>query len=122
VVMSMMRDILVSAKPPRSVFVNFPADHPLGRPLDVDFQIKTLKFALNSLTGITEPGEVRDLPHRWSEDFSWQYWPGAMVCYMDKTKSRLKQQKIWYDENGKAHRKTEYNLAVPGWTHDWEGK
>ena len=70
-----------------------------------------------------EPGEVRDLPYRWCEnDFSWQYWPGAMACYLDKTKSRLKSQTIWYDDDGKAHRKQEYNLAVPGWTSDWEGK
>ena len=121
-VLAPMRDIMARAKPPRGVFANFPAEHPLGRPLDVEFQMNVIKYTLNALTEMTEAGEVRDLPYRWSEDFSWQDWPGAMACYLDKRKSKLKDQKIWYDENGKAHRKMEYLWAVPGWTSDWEGK
>ena len=119
VVLGMMRDILESVKPPRGVFVNFPAGHPLGRPLDVEFQTDVIKDTLNALCEVTEPGRIKDLPQRWSNDFSWQYWPGALACYLDKRKSRIQDQVIWYDENGKAHRKTEYFWPVPGWVDDW---
>ena len=118
----MTRDIMERVKPPRGVFVNFPLGHPLGRPLDVEFQMNILKDTLKALTEMTEPGQIKDLPYRWCEDFSWQYWPGALACYLDKRKSRLLEQKIWYDEKGKAHRKSEYLWPVPGWISDWEGK
>ena len=121
-VLATTRDIMARVNPPRGVFGNFPLGHPLGRPLDADFQTKVLKFTLNALTEMTEPGQIRDLPYRWCDDFSWQKWPGTLPCYIDKTKSRLVDQKIWYDENGKSHRKTEYKWPIPGWTSDWEGK
>ena len=119
VVLGMMRDILERVKPPRTIFANFPAGHPLGRPLDIAFQKNVITYALNALSEITEPGEIRDLPYRWSNDFSWQYWPGALACYLDKRKSRLQDQVIWYDAKGKAHRKMEYIWPVPGWVSDW---
>jgi hypothetical protein len=122
VVLSTTRDILARAKAPRGVFGNFPTDHPLGRPLDVEFQMNVLKSTLNAFTEVTEPGKVIDLPFRWSDDFSWQDWLDAMICYLDKRNSRLKQHKIWYDEEGKAHRTNEFSLPVPGWDSDWEGK
>jgi hypothetical protein len=119
VVLGMMRDILESVRPPRGVFVNFPPGHPLGRPLDIEFQTDVIKDTLNALREMNEPGRVKDLPYRWSNDFSWQYWPGALACYLDKRKSRLQDQVIWYDEKGKAHRKMEYTWPVPGWVNDW---
>jgi hypothetical protein len=122
VVLSGTRDIMLMAKPPRGVFVNFPLHHPLGRPLDIGFQMKVLKDTVNALTEITDPGKIKDLPYRWLEnDFSWQDRLDAIVCYLDKRKSHLLNQKIWYDAEGKAHRKNEYT-PVPGWTSDWEGK
>jgi hypothetical protein len=113
---------MARVKPPRGVFGNFPLGHPMGRPLDVEFQINVIKYSLNSLSEMTQPGQIRCLPFRWCDDFSWQNWPGALACYLDKRKSRLHEQKIWHDRKGKAHRKTEYVLKVPGWDNDWIGK
>lgn len=121
-VLSTTYDIMARVKPPRGVFGNYPLGHPMGRPLDVEFQINVIKYSLNALTEMTEPGQIRDLPFRWCDDFSWQDWPGALACYLDKRKSRLHEQKIWHDEKGRAHRESVYVLEVPGWDGDWEGK
>jgi D-proline reductase (dithiol) PrdB len=122
VVIGMMRDIMERVKPPRGVFVNFPVGHPLGRPLDIEFQANVIKDALNALSEMKVGGGIIDLPYRWSNDFSWQYWPGALPCYIDKRKSRLLDLVIWYDEEGKAHRRMKYVLPVPGWDDDWSDK
>lgn len=120
VVLAAMYDIMARAKPPRGVFANFPADHGLGRPLDTTFQLNVLRYTLNALSGIKDPGEIRDLPYSWREDFSWQEWPGIMACYFEKQKSRIKDQKIWHDDEGKAHRKNIYRWTIPGWIDNWE--
>ena len=122
VVLGMMRDIMKRVKPPRGVFVNFPVGHPLGRPLDREFQMKVIRDTLNVLCGMQEGGMIKDLPYRWSDDFSWQYWPNALPCYLDKRKSRLQDLVIWYDEKGKAHRRMSYVWQVPGWDDDWSDK
>ena len=122
VVLGMMRDIMERVKPPRGVFVNFPVGHPLGRPLDIEFQTNVIKNTVNALSEIKVGGEIIDLPYRWSDDFSWQYWPGALPCYLDKRKSRLLDLVIWYDDEGKAHRRMKYVLPVPGWDNDWSDK
>ena len=121
-VLATTRDIMKRVKPPRGVYGNFPLGHPLGRPLDVEFQMNVLKDALNALTEMKEPGQIKDLPYRWCEDFSWQYWPGIAACYLDKRKSLFLDEKIWRDAEGKAHRSAEFVGPIPGWTSDWEGK
>jgi hypothetical protein len=122
VVISMMRDILYRVKPPRGVFVNFPIGHSLGRPSDKTFQMHIIKDALSVLNEAKIPGKITDLPYRWSDDFSWQYWPRALVSYIDKRKSKLSEQTIWSDAAGVTHRKMEYPWPVPGWIDDWSGK
>ena len=122
VVLGMMRDIMEKVKPPRGIFVNFPVGHPLGRPLDSEFQINVIKDAMSALSEVKIGGEIIDLPYRWSDDFSWQYWPGALPSYLDKRESRLQDLVIWHDEKGKAHRKMNYVWPVPGWDDDWSGK
>ncbi len=118
----MMRDILQRVLPPRGVFVNFPIGHTLGRPQDKTFQMNVIKDALNTLSEVNNPGEIIDLQYRWSNDFSWQYWPRALVSYIDKRKSRLSEQSIWRDAEGTTHRKMEYPWPVPGWLNDWSDK
>jgi hypothetical protein len=82
--------------------------------------MKILKDSLNTLTEMIEPGKIKDLPYRWLEnDFSWQYWPGVVACYLDKRKSKFLDETIWRDENGKSHRKVELIGPIPGWTTDW---
>lgn len=94
--------------------MNFPMGHPLGRPLDVNFQMNILKRTLSAFTEMDEPGKIKDLQMRWSEDFSWQEWLGALVSYLDKKESKLTITEIWHDAEGKTHRRVKYK-PVPGW-------
>ena len=65
------RDMMGLVKPPRSVFVDFPLGHPLGRPGDKDLQIRILKDALERLAGARVPGEIVELPYQWEKPFDW---------------------------------------------------
>ena len=123
VVLATTRDIMARANPPRGVYGNFPLGHPVGRPLDIEFQMNVLKDTLNALTEVTEPGTIKDLPYRWRNDFSWQSQPGVTACYLDKRKSIDEHidLRYWYDEQGKVHVDSKSG-PVPGWDTDWEDK
>ena len=54
---------------PRTVGVEFPFGHTLGRPGDRDTQMGIIRSALALLEEATEPGQVRELDYVWPQDF-----------------------------------------------------
>ena len=72
-VVGTVRDILVEARPPRAVFVDFPVGRTFGRPHDRAQQQQVLAAALAELDSFTEPGQIRALPFQWAgPDRSWE--------------------------------------------------
>ncbi len=67
-----MRNFTESARPPRTVFLEWPMGHPLGEPGNVAQQMRVIRDALSALVEIKEPGTIIDLPYRWGrqEDIS----------------------------------------------------
>ena len=53
---------------PRTVGVEFPYGHPLGRPGDRDTQTGIIREALRLLEEATGPGEIRELDYVWPQD------------------------------------------------------
>jgi hypothetical protein len=71
-----MSTVLVTVMPywserlgvPRTVGVEFPFGHTLGRPGDRDTQTGIIRSALNLLEQATQPGEIRELDYVWPQD------------------------------------------------------
>ena len=63
------RDLTQQVLPPRSVFVNFPAGNPFGRPNDAPAQRRILLDALRLAETASDPGVIVDLPLDWGEEF-----------------------------------------------------
>ncbi len=53
---------------PRTVGVEFPYGHPLGRPCDHDTQMGIIRSALSLLEEATAPGEMRELGYVWPQE------------------------------------------------------
>jgi len=70
--MSSALDITRSVNPPRAAFLDFPLGHTTGKPGQPELQKQILIDALSSFEGMTVPGSVRTLPHRWSDDEGWK--------------------------------------------------
>jgi hypothetical protein len=58
--------------PPRAVYTDFPLGHTAGKPHDRELQRGIMRAALAALAEIDEPGTIRALPYRWTEDDSWK--------------------------------------------------
>ncbi len=72
-VIGTVRDIMERAHAPRSVLVDFPVGRTFGHPNDADQHQQVLAEALAQVQGFTEPGQIRELPFRWSgADRSWE--------------------------------------------------
>jgi D-proline reductase (dithiol) PrdB len=52
---------------PRTVGVEFPFGHPLGRPGDRETQLAVIRAALSLLAEAGEPGQVRELDYVWPQ-------------------------------------------------------
>jgi D-proline reductase (dithiol) PrdB len=65
---SIVRSFSEKIKPPRTVFLDWPFGHPLGKPFNVAQQISVLMAALRALYSIRTPGEVVDLRYSWKGD------------------------------------------------------
>jgi hypothetical protein len=65
-------DITRAVNPPRAAFLDFPLGHTAGKPDAPDMQRAIVADALASFETMTEPGSVRMLPYRWSDDDSWK--------------------------------------------------
>ena len=65
-------DITRAVNPPRAAFVDFPLGHTTGKRGDPKLQREILLAALDAFETVTEPGSVRHLPFRWSDDDAWK--------------------------------------------------
>jgi D-proline reductase (dithiol) PrdB len=65
-------DITRAVNPPRAAFLDFPFGHTTGKPHDPDLGQAILTEAFDALRTMTEPGSIRVLPFRWSEDDDWK--------------------------------------------------
>ncbi len=72
------RDMMGQVKPPRPVFVNYPLGHQCGKAFDKELQMGIIKDALHTLTTLQEPGQITDLPHEWSEEFTFSPGGGGL--------------------------------------------
>ena len=65
-------DILQSVRPPRAAFLDYALGHTTGKPHEPDLQREILIESLDAFSSLKEPGEIKQLLFRWSEDDSWK--------------------------------------------------
>lgn len=65
-------DIIEAGNPPRSVFVDYPLGHSVGRPFDRENQRAIIGDALNAFESITVPGAIERLDYSWSDTDDWE--------------------------------------------------
>ena len=65
-------DIIEAGRPPRSVFIDYPLGHTVGRPFDPDNQRTIVRGALSAFEAITTPGGIMSLDIRWSDNDNWK--------------------------------------------------
>ena len=70
--MSSAIDITKAVNPPRAAFLDFPLGHTTGKRHDPELQRKILIEALDGFNTLKEPGSVKILPFRWSEEDEWK--------------------------------------------------
>ena len=70
--MSSALDITWAVHPPRAAFLDYPLGHTTGKSHEPALQRDILLQALAAFTSLTEPGSVKMLPFRWSENQDWQ--------------------------------------------------
>jgi hypothetical protein len=63
-----LRDIAEQVRPPRTVFLKWPFGHPYGEPGNRAQQLSVMRYALNALYEIEEPGTVLDPGWRWRRE------------------------------------------------------
>ncbi len=61
-----------SVAPPRAAFLDFPLGHTTGKKNQPEMQLNLMRQALAGFEEIDEPGTIRFLAERWSEDESWR--------------------------------------------------
>ncbi|MDO8612794.1 MAG: hypothetical protein Q7R32_08225 [Dehalococcoidia bacterium] len=82
---------------PRTVGVEFPYGHPLGRPGDRDTQTRIIREALRLLEEATGPGEIRELDYMWPQDLDeakrdWQPLEPSPIIRMMIEQRRVQRQ------------------------------
>ena len=101
-----MSTVLVTVMPywaerlgvPRTLGVEFPYGHPLGRPGDRDTQTLVIREALRLLEEATGPGEIRELDYVWPQDLDeakkdWQpLEPSPIIRMMIEQRRAQRQQ------------------------------
>ena len=65
-------DITRAVHPPRAAFLDFPLGHTTGKPNAPELQRQIVADALSSFATMTAPGQIRELPYRWSGDDGWK--------------------------------------------------
>jgi hypothetical protein len=71
--MSSALDITRRVNPPRAAFLDYPLGHTTGKPNDPELQRAILLEALDAFASLREPGSVKPLPFRWSDDDGWKH-------------------------------------------------
>ncbi len=62
---SIVRSFSEKIRPPRTVFLDWPFGHPLGKPFNVAQQRSVLMASFRALYSIRTPGEIVDLRYSW---------------------------------------------------------
>jgi hypothetical protein len=70
-------DITRSVNPPRAAFLDYPLGHTTGKPSEPELQRAILIEALEAFYSLSEPGGVKRLRFRWSEDEQWKQTASA---------------------------------------------
>ena len=65
---SIVRGFSEKVKPPRTVFLDWPFGHPLGKPFNIFQQRTVIEDAFNALYSIKIPGTIVDLPYTWRKE------------------------------------------------------
>lgn len=61
-----------SVNPPRAVFLDYPLGHTAGKAKDPMLQRQIVAAALAAVDELEQPGAVKMLPQRWSDDDDWK--------------------------------------------------
>ena len=61
-------DILISGRPPRAAFVDYPLGHTAGKPFNVDDQLSVIRGAVTCFEIIDSAGGIVTLPNSWDND------------------------------------------------------
>jgi D-proline reductase (dithiol) PrdB len=84
---------------PRTIGVEFPYGHPLGRPGDRDTQLGIIREALRLLEEAEAPGEIRELDYEWPQPLDeakkdWQPLEPSPIIKMliERRKAQRQQQ------------------------------
>ena len=82
---------------PRTVGVEFPYGHPLGRPSDRQTQMGIIRAALSLLEDAKAPGEIRELDYEWPQELSeakrdWQPLEPSPIIKMMLEQARARRQ------------------------------
>ncbi len=82
---------------PRTVGVEFPFGHLLGRPGDSDMQMGVIREGLRLLEEAKEPGEIRELDYVWPQERDeakrdWQPPELSTIIKMTLDQRRAEQQ------------------------------
>ena len=83
---------------PRTVGVEFPYGHPLGRPGDRETQLGIIRSALAMLEEAKAPGDIRELAYEWPQELSeakrdWQPLEPSPIIKMMLEQRRAQQQR-----------------------------
>ncbi len=82
---------------PRTVGVEFPYGHPLGRPGDGDTQMGIIRSALKLLEEATAPGEIRELDYVWPQELDeakrdWQPSEPSPIIRMIRERAKARRE------------------------------
>ena len=82
---------------PRTVGVEFPYGHPLGRPGDRETQMGIIRSALNLLEEATAPGEIRELDYVWPQELDeakrdWQPSEPSPIIRMLREQAKARRE------------------------------
>jgi D-proline reductase (dithiol) PrdB len=76
---TIVRTYTERVRPPRSVFLEWPFGHPLGKPFNRAQQAAVLAKTFQALYEIQTPGEIRDLPFGWKQEtYSDEGWTESL--------------------------------------------
>ncbi len=70
--MSSARDITRSARPTRSVYLDYPLGHTAGRPNQRELNASIMRDTLSAFESLTEPEAMAHLDYRWSDNDDWK--------------------------------------------------
>jgi len=102
--MSSALDITRSVNPPRAAFLDFPLGHTTGKPNEPKLQRAILAEALEAFASLREPGSVKMLPFRWSDD---DLWKRSVFAGGDERKPRADTPQYQTEEDRRRAEGTE---------------